>query len=948
MELFKQFKNVLVLVLSALFLYLGLVNLLDRMEWKSASDGIRWIQTSEGLEVESAQIPEGSPGTGDRLVSVNGLPVDNLDDYTEVLELVTLPFPEGTQATYLVEAAGTGTPTTYSIGIQPRSTTDSTDLLLALLAFGYLGIGMIVFLPNWKTQGAFHFYLICLVAFILYFYRYSGRADFFDLSIYWISGVAFLVLPPLFLHFCCYFPRPLSLFRKLRHLKPLLYVPMAGLLALHILWFSGTLESVGLPRIERLNHFFDQVHLSHFVVFLVLGGAALFHSRREMTSPVERQQMKWIFSATAIGIAPFTGLYAFPYIIGLTISPYMEASLLGLLLIPIGFGYAITKRRLMDIKLFFKQGAAYALSSSSLLGLYVGIVLLIGRAIQGFSPESGFVLFTVAALLVALLFAPLKNRIQDQIDRYFYREEYDYRRSLADFGKTLTSEIRLSLLAERVSERFRKTLNISPIAMFLRDESEANAYRPYHAQDMPVDVNGLSQLVVPDAIFSHFDRDLSPLFLLSSSEHVEQLRSQLGRCCLHYVQPMWVHGHIIGFWALGKRANGDFLNTEDLELIGTLSEYAAIAIDNALLYRSLKGKASELAQLKAYNEDVVERITVGVAVIDPDGEITVWNHAMEAIFDLESVDVVGRNISNVFPDDLISTLGRGIEGPRWVAESTSRFYKTHVEMKKDRNRLVNITLSPFVLQEDVVTGILLVFDDVTEKVHLESQLLQAEKLGSIGLLAAGIAHEINTPLTGVCSYTQMLVKDTPLDDPRYEVLKKIENQGFRASTIVDNLLNFSRVSDTEFSEVNINGLMLETLSLVDHQLQKSEVEVKVDLDVSLPPTLANGGKLQQVFMNLVLNARDAMPQGGKLKIRTYQEGSQLVVKVQDSGAGISEENVKRIYDPFFTTKKAGKGSGLGLSVSYGIIQEHSGRINVDSTAGQGTTFRLHLPVKRVN
>jgi hypothetical protein len=253
-----------------------------------------------------------------------------------------------------------------------------------------------------------------------------------------------------------------------------------------------------------------------------------------------------------------------------------------------------------------------------------------------------------------------------------------------------------------------------------------------------------------------------------------------------------------------------------------------------------------------------------------------------------------------------------------------------------------------VLQEDVVTGILLVFDDVTEKVHLESQLLQAEKLGSIGLLAAGIAHEINTPLTGVCSYTQMLVKDTPLDDPRYEVLKKIENQGFRASTIVDNLLNFSRVSDTEFSEVNINGLMLETLSLVDHQLQKSEVEVKVDLDVSLPPTLANGGKLQQVFMNLVLNARDAMPQGGKLKIRTYQEGSQLVVKVQDSGAGISEENVKRIYDPFFTTKKAGKGSGLGLSVSYGIIQEHSGRINVDSTAGQGTTFRLHLPVKRVN
>jgi len=194
----------------------------------------------------------------------------------------------------------------------------------------------------------------------------------------------------------------------------------------------------------------------------------------------------------------------------------------------------------------------------------------------------------------------------------------------------------------------------------------------------------------------------------------------------------------------------------------------------------------------------------------------------------------------------------------------------------------------------------------------------------------------------------MLVKETPSSDPRHEVLKKIERQGFRASTIVDNLLNFARVSDIEFSEVNVNGLMLETLSLIDHQLRKSDVEVEVDLDASLPATLANGGKLQQVFMNLILNARDAMPQGGKLTVRTYQEDSQLVVKIQDSGTGISDENVKRIYDPFFTTKKAGEGSGLGLSVSYGIIREHSGRINVDSTSGQGTTFRLHLPVKRVN
>ena len=406
----------------------------------------------------------------------------------------------------------------------------------------------------------------------------------------------------------------------------------------------------------------------------------------------------------------------------------------------------------------------------------------------------------------------------------------------------------------------------------------------------------------------------------------------------HYVQPLHVHGRVIGFGALGKRSNGEFLSTEDLDLIETLSGYAAIAMDNALLYRSLEGKASELAQLKAYNEDVVERITVGVVVIDPDGEITVWNNAMKTIFSLESVDVVGRNASDVFPEDLVRTIRRGIEGPKWVAESTSRFYKTHVEMKKDQSRLVNITLSPFVLQEDVVTGILLVFDDVTEKIHLENQLLQAEKLSSIGLLAAGIAHEINTPLTGVCSYTQMLVKDTPSDDPRHEVLKKIETQGFRASAIVDSLLNFSRVSDTDFSEVNVNGLMMETLSLMDHQLRKSKVEVKVDLDASLPVTVANGGKLQQVFMNLVFNARDAMPQGGELRIRTYQEDSQLVIKIQDSGTGISEENVKRIYDPFLYHQRSGQRIGSGALC---LLWYYSGALRAHP-CGQHLRPRNHL------
>ncbi len=952
MAFFKHSKVVLVLLFSALAVYIGLLNLLDRMEWKTPSDGVSWIQTDRGVEVKSTEIPLLATGRplekGDLLVSISGIPIGNLDEYIEILEMLAETSPPASEVSYWVEKADSGVQVSYSLDVRLSSNTDVTDFLLGLVAFAYLGIGVFIFLSNWKAQGAFHFYLICLAAFSLFLYRYSGRADAFDLFIYWFSAVALLLLPPLFLHFCCSFPKPLSLLRKAPSLSVLFYLPALCLVGLHLLWFSGGLQPIGLPRVERLGNLFDRIHLAHFIIFFLLGTGALAYAGREASSSIHSLQMRWVRWGTLIGILPFACFYALPFLFGLRISPYMELSLLALILVPLSFGYAITKHRLTDVKLIFREGAAYVVASSALLGVYVGIVLLIGRAIQDFSPESGFVLFALAALLVAFLFAPFKNRIQTQIDRYFYQEEYDYRQSLADFGLTLTSEIKLSSLTERISDRIRKTLNVVPVALFLREESQADVYRLHHAQDLPENGESLSVLEVAEEIFADFDRELNPLFLLSSHQQVDGIRECLAGYHLHYLQPLRVHNRIIGFWALGKRQNGDFLSSEDLDLMATLSDYAAIAIDNALLYRSLEGKTSELAQLKVYSENVVKSITVGVLAVSPEGEITVWNTAMEAICGLERVAVLGKNISEVFPPELVRTLGSVVEGPRWDVAQTTRLYKTHIQMPGGQGRLVNITLAPFVSQDDVVAGTLVVFDDITEKAQLENQLLQAEKLSSIGLLAAGIAHEINTPLTGVCSYTQMLLKETPPQDRRYEMLKKIEKQSFRASSIVDNLLNLARVRDSDVREVDINGLMLETLSLLDHQFRTTSIDVKLDLDPVLPSTLANGGKLQQVFMNLFLNAKDAMPEGGQLRVRTHCENSQLVVKIEDTGTGISDDDIKRIYDPFFTTKEVGKGTGLGLSVCYGIIQEHSGRISVKSRPGLGSAFRVQLPLKRVH
>jgi signal transduction histidine kinase len=216
-------------------------------------------------------------------------------------------------------------------------------------------------------------------------------------------------------------------------------------------------------------------------------------------------------------------------------------------------------------------------------------------------------------------------------------------------------------------------------------------------------------------------------------------------------------------------------------------------------------------------------------------------------------------------------------------------------------------------------------------------------------LAAGVAHEVNTPLAVISSYAQMLQKQLNGDEKKAAVLEKITKQTFRASEIVNSLLNFSRTSGTEFSEVDLNKIIHETLALHEHQLKTAHVKVEQQLYDGLPTIYGNSGKLQQVFLNLFLNAKDAMPNGGVIKVAT-SNGDNVRVMVSDSGAGIAQEHIQRIYDPFFTTKNGGregrKGTGLGLSVTYGIIQEHAGKIQVESRVGEGTTFHLEFPLMR--
>lgn len=227
----------------------------------------------------------------------------------------------------------------------------------------------------------------------------------------------------------------------------------------------------------------------------------------------------------------------------------------------------------------------------------------------------------------------------------------------------------------------------------------------------------------------------------------------------------------------------------------------------------------------------------------------------------------------------------------------------------------------------------------------QAQLVHSEKLASLGVLAGGVAHEINNPLMVILGRTELMLMDENLgEDPRKN-LETICHETERIGKIVQNLLTFSRKSRQERIEsVDVNDVLQRTLTLSEHQLTLGNVKVHKQIDPDLPPIDANAGQLQQVFMNLIINAHHAMPDGGELTIRTDAlPDDTVVIEISDTGCGIGPDEINRIFDPFFTTKEEGKGTGLGLAVSRNIIDNHGGDIGVQSTIGGGTTFRVVLP-----
>jgi len=930
---FRVSLGAVVLALATLAAVIfALLNFDQRARFESPDDGVAWRDTDRGPEAwhVAPNGPAWRAGIrqGDILISINAQAV-----------------PSALQVTRRVWRAGLWNQLRYQVArgsdsfetpvvIAPAEKPVTAENYLRVVGLIYLFIGIFIFVRRWNAPRAVHFYVFCLVSFVLYTFHYSGKLDAFDYEVYWSSVVARLLAPALLLHFALVFPERSE--SRARHTAKLalVYGPPALLLLLHL---NVALNTLGFLPWIGARVMLDKLELAYLAATFVATGFVFYYSFRRTPSGVLRQQLKWLSGGTLAGSVPFALFYVVPYLLSPLQKPWMMFSSLSLVLIPLCFAYAIVRYRLMDVDIIFKRGLAHTAATAAVAAVCFALV---GLSADIFHTNSGDRIVAVLAITVAsFLFQPIREWIQGRLDHFFYRDRLDYRRTLIEFGKTLTNEVRLDPMLSSVMDRVSQTLLVDRLAIFLEDPQRPGQMRL--ARSMGVRASGSLDLSFLDAQRPEMTRAAvffeSPRTVRDVSDSVRHTLEQLD---LNYYVPCRIREHCVAVLGLGKTVDGDFLSSDDVELVETIAGYVAVALDNAQLYGSLEQKALEIARLKDFSENIVESLNVGVLAVDLSGLVESWNTRVEQLFGVPRQDAVGASLDSVLPPELAAEITARGDG-----DQITGIYKQRVQ-HKGRSLTLNVSITPLVSKSGERIGRLLLVDDVTQRERMEEQMTQTEKLTSLGLLAAGVAHEVNTPLAVISNYIQMLAKQMPETDPRHSIIEKIVKQTFRASEIVNNLLNFSRTGGSEIANVDVNLVVEETLSLVSHPLKTSQIQIVKNLADGLPAVRGSANKLQQVFLNLFLNARDAMPSGGILEVRTAAQNGSVEIDVADTGMGIPREHIHKIFDPFFTTKASGRGTGLGLSVSYGIIKEHSGKVDVRSTPGKGTSFHVELPAVR--
>ncbi len=382
---------------------------------------------------------------------------------------------------------------------------------------------------------------------------------------------------------------------------------------------------------------------------------------------------------------------------------------------------------------------------------------------------------------------------------------------------------------------------------------------------------------------------------------------------------------------------------------------------------NLEKSYQQLRDSEQKYRELFENAHDAIMVHDLDGDLIAVNAATENLTGYTVADLTNLNVRTFLDKGSLATAAQ-VKNRLLAGEKIEQPYSQCLVRRDGTEAFLKLTTT-LLMKEGKPSGFLHIARDVTEEKRMQDQLaltyrhlnesyerlkesqeqlIQAEKLSSLGQLSASIAHEVNNPLSGILTYDQLLIRKTRegtiSTETALDYLGKMEKELIRCTKLIRNLLDFARQSPPSFRTVNINEVMTRAYELASHAAKLQHIKVVTELDETVPPITADFDQLQQVCTNLILNSIQAMSENGVLTLRTLANVDDVIMQVSDTGSGISPENVTKLFTPFFTTKQEVKGVGLGLAVSYGIVQRHKGRIGVQSKLGKGTTISVHLPL----
>ncbi len=739
---------------------------------------------------------------------------------------------------------------------------------------------------------------------------------------------------------------------------PLLYAVYAVAVGLSLFSFTDLIiRGCLIDEMGRISPVYGPtlpLFLAYFTISM--GGIFYYLSKKiRVHTGLKRLQFQYVFFGmmTYAGLAIVTGVIA--PLLGITTTELACLSpAFGLIWLSL-IAYAIVKHQLMDIFIIIKRTTLYVLLTMSITGGYITIVMLSQWLFGELIGFQSLLPAMVAALLIAFAFVPLKGAIQRFVDKTMFKRNYDHHRILQDLSRILTSIYSLDELLNLIIGIIAEAMGIKRAFIYLR-QSDDGTYGPKAArEEVEADKTNRSVKSNEPLIGKLFEsRNIiirEQLERLPLSIENQAIIDRFGELGVEIAIPIFSKENLSGFLLLGAKDSGETFTREDVEMFTTLSHHIAVAIENAQLY-------SKVEESKIYQEILLNNLTSGVIAVDLKARITTINKKAEEILNIRADQAVGKDIEIIAP---------GLREALWMALQKGELLSNKevgVRLKGKKDVPLAVSTSIFKNYEGRPMGALIVFSDLTQRKILEAEMQRADRLASLGKLAAGLAHEIKNPLVSLKTFTQLLPEKYKRKEFREDFSKLAGKEVDRINHLVEQLLNLSRPVSLVSLPVDLSEVLKDTLSLLKSRIYEDKAILKEDIREGPLHIIADREQLNQVFINLIINALESMKEGGTLSVRTgtreppaspdippgsaEEEHDKLndqacaVVVISDTGRGIKPEDLPHLFDPFFTTKKTG--AGLGLSIVHNIVKEHGGIIKVKSVPREGTTFTIIFPL----